>query len=212
LSANHRLKVLSQTDDLTGLANMRAYNQKYSEIYRRCRDGELCFGVIMLDIDHFKDVNDSSNHLMGSFVLSEIGYLIRSSEIFSDKDVPARFGGDEFVMACLDSSPQVVMDKAERVRAMIEEHVFVRDAHRKQVTASLGVSWVEKGFHGPAEDVIKAADLMLYRSKENGRNQVSGMHLKYPVDLDAIGRTHLVSGDLTDNDSYKILVARKIGA
>ena len=210
-SANHRLRVLSQTDDLTGLANMRAYNQKYSEVVKRCRDGEVSFGVIMLDIDHFKNVNDSSDHLMGSFVLSEIGYLIRSEEIFSDHDVPARFGGDEFVMLCLDESPQDVMGKADRLRRAIEKHVFVRDNHSKQVTASLGVAWVGKGFHGPAEDVIKAADLMLYRSKESGRNRLSGMHLKYPVDLDKIGRAHLVSGDLRDNDSIQLLISPKVG-
>lgn len=171
-TANHRLRILSLTDELTGLANMRGFGPKYNEMMRRCRAGELSFGVLMLDLDHFKSVNDTTNHLFGSFVISEIGRLFRkNSHWFSPLDLAARYGGDEFIVM-LVGSPRDVEAKAERIREMIAAHAFEREGARVRVTASIGVAWVPPRYQDAAEEVIKIADMMLYHSKASGRNRV----------------------------------------
>ena len=191
-SANHRLRILSFTDELTGLANMRSFNQKFSEMLRHVRRDRQSLGVIMLDLDHFKQVNDTTNHLVGSHVIAESGRLMRTSGLFTARDVAARYGGDEFIIAAEADDASALKRQAEKLRQKIEAARFCRDGATIQITASIGAAWVAKGFHGRAEDIIKAADLMLYRSKDLGRNRVSCMHLKYPVNLEHVGRTHLV--------------------
>jgi diguanylate cyclase (GGDEF)-like protein len=176
-SANHRLRVLSLTDELTGLANMRNFGQKYGELMRRCRSGEVGFGILMLDLDHFKAVNDTTNHLIGSFVISEVGRLLRkTSGIFAEGDVAARYGGDEFIAAVVGSADEVVA-KAERIRLLIAHHTFERDGIQVRITASIGVAWVPPLYRDAAEEAVKAADLMLYRSKAGGRDRVSAIRL-----------------------------------
>jgi len=199
-SANHRLKLLSMTDDLTGLPNMRSFNQRFMTAIRRCRDGKNGLAVVMLDLDHFKSVNDTSNHLVGSYVLATAGKIMRSCGVLADVDVLARYGGDEFVMYIPTKDPQEVMKKGEGIRKVIEATTFSHDGVSRQLTCSIGVAWTAPGFDGRAEDLIKAADLMLYRSKENGRNRVSGMILRYPIDFDHISRAHLIDGDTGSDD------------
>ncbi len=182
-SANHKLTVLSNTDELTGLANMRSFNQKYGDMVRKCREGAEGLGVVMMDLDHFKSVNDSTNHLVGSYVLGEIGALIRKNDPMPGGAV-ARYGGDEFVFAWHCVSLDELIEKSEIVRKMVEHHVFEREGVSLRLSASLGAAFIAKGFEGRSEDLIKAADLMLYKSKNSGRNQVNGMILKYPVELD----------------------------
>ena len=182
--ANHKLEVLSLTDDLTGLANMRSFNQRYVDLLQECRKGSVGVGVLMLDIDHFKSVNDSTNHLVGSHVLREVGRLLPVSAQFGRHDILARFGGDEFIVACEAHDFRYLRDLGEALRQAVAAAVFNCEGHIVRVHASIGVAWVERGFRGRAEDIIKAADLMLYRSKNSGRNIVSGMVLKYPVQLD----------------------------
>jgi diguanylate cyclase (GGDEF)-like protein len=182
-SANHKLRQLSLTDELTGLANMRCFNQKYADLVRKCRQGKSALGVIMLDLDKFKSVNDTTNHLVGSYVIAETGRLIRTSELFKEHDVAARYGGDEYVIACEVATPNDLLKIGEAIRQRIGSHTFEKDGFKLQITSSVGTAWVDKKFNGRAEDVIKAADLMLYRSKELGRNRVCTMALSYPVDL-----------------------------
>ncbi len=182
-SANHKLRHLSLTDELTGLANMRCFNQKYADLVRKCRQGKASLGVIMLDLDKFKSVNDTTNHLVGSYVIAETGRLIRTSGLFKDHEVAARYGGDEYVIACEAATANELLGIGEAIRRIIGNHTFEKDGFKLQITASLGTAWVDKKFDGRAEDVIKAADLMLFRSKELGRNRVCTMALSYPIDL-----------------------------
>jgi diguanylate cyclase (GGDEF)-like protein len=195
-SANHKLRQLSLTDELTGLANMRCFNQKYAELIRMCRQGRHAMGVIMLDLDKFKSVNDTTNHLVGSHVISEAGRLIRVSGLFKDHEVAARYGGDEYIIACEAASPNELLGIGEAIRRMIANHTFEKDGFRLQITSSVGTAWVDRKFTGRAEDIIKAADLMLYRSKELGRNRVCTMALSYPVDLG----NHLFNRDLIEEE------------
>ncbi len=182
-TANHRLSVLSLTDELTGLANMRHFNQGFADAVRRCRKERVSLGVIMIDLDHFKSVNDTTNHLIGSHMLSQVGALIKASPVLGRGAVAARYGGDEFVIVCEVESESDIKARAEALRQAIANQTFERDGCQLRITASLGCAFVPKGFRGKAEDIVKVADLMLYKSKNDGRNRVSGRSLKYPMDL-----------------------------
>jgi diguanylate cyclase (GGDEF)-like protein len=201
--ANHKLKVLSLTDELTGLHNMRSFNIEYNKILHDCHENRTGFGIVMVDLDRFKQINDQTNHLVGSFVIGEVGRLMRHSGILSEKSIAARYGGDEFVLCIPAQSAADVWQAAEKLNDLIFRTVFRRDDHIVNVTSSMGLSWVEPGFDGKSDDPIKAADVMLYRSKKNGRNQINGMILRYPVDFDHVSRSHLIDRD-TCGDNHRI--------
>lgn len=202
-SVNHRLQMLSLTDELTGLANMRCFNQKLSAAMKLVRSGQSGIGLIMMDLDHFKEVNDTANHLVGSFVIAEVGRVIRELGVLTPMDLGARYGGDEYVMFCMTFGEVELQKRAETIRKAIEDHVFLRDGHTIRITASLGTAWVSPGYSGKAEEPIKAADTMLYKSKLAGRNRVSGTVLGNSIDLDHVRRPHLVDGDASSNN-YRI--------
>lgn len=208
-SANHKLRVLSLTDELTGLGNMRSFNQRFSETIRRCRQNQTGIGVLMLDLDHFKTVNDTTTHLIGSYVIAEVGRIIRMSELFKESDTAARYGGDEFIVATELNDVDELKRRCEALRALIGMEEFTRDGCTVRITASIGFAWAAPGFDGRAEDMIKAADLMLYRSKDLGRDRVSGMLLKYPVDLANVSRRHLISDDEEQvDDAPRVVMPR----
>jgi diguanylate cyclase (GGDEF)-like protein len=165
------------TDDLTGLANMRSFTEHFSEALRRCRKSKVALGVIMLDIDHFKNVNDTTNHLMGSYVLGAVGQILRTRGALASTDFPARYGGDEFIILSEVESQIELEEKADQLRLLIAQEIFERDGDKVMVTASFGAAFVPPGYAGRGDDLIKAADLMLYYSKNHGRNRVSGVTL-----------------------------------
>ena len=176
-AANHRLEILSLTDDLTGLHNMRSFNNYYEDHIRRVSEGESGLVVVMMDLDHFKKINDSANHLVGSYIIAEVGKLIKYCGLFPPETCSARYGGDEYVICSLTSDFEAMMGATEKLRQMIAEAEFQKDSHVIKVTASIGVSWIGPYYAGPVEDPIKMADIMLYQSKHNGRNRVEGHEL-----------------------------------
>ena len=203
-SANHKLRLLSLTDELTGLGNMRQFNIVFAKLLRSCRQGKSGVGVLMLDLDHFKSVNDTTNHLIGSFVISATGKLLQGLGLFNSNDIQARYGGDEFIIACAVPNLAALEATAEKLRHAISSTTFERDGHSIRITSSIGVAYVERGFRGRAEDLIKAADNMLYKSKNAGRNRVTGMTLKYQLDLVSEPRLSLtrpVPASLIDTES-----------
>lgn len=194
-SVNHKLEILSLTDELTGLHNMRSFNGHLRQLVNRCENKESGLALIMLDLDKFKNINDTSNHLVGSFVIGEVGKLIRCSNIFkSEVTCAARYGGDEFIICFLVEDKDKAYECAELLRLLIESATFCRDSFAVTITSSLGVCFIPSGFQcEKPEHVIKAADVMLYKSKSQGRNQTSGMVLRYPIDFNHIGGTHLIN-------------------
>ncbi len=199
-SANHHLKVLSLTDELTGLSNMRAFNLEYQKLIKACRRGETGLGTIMVDLDHFKRINDTANHLVGSFVIGEVGRLIAHSGVISKGSIAARYGGDEFIICVPTNSVAELWGMAETMRDLILRSVFKKEQFTTKLTGSFGVAWVDPGFEGKSDDLIKAADVMLYRSKRAGRNMTSGMILRYPVDFEHVGRPHLIDETCRDGN------------
>ena len=161
-------------DQLTGLLNKESFDVALDSELRRCARHELPMCVLMMDLDRFKSVNDTHGHLMGSFVIREVGRLIK--ENFRTTDVAARYGGEEFVAYLVESPASEGRAVAQRIRAAIESHLFTRSMENGTVltipvTISIGVA--EFPTHGvTGNQLIAAADQALYRAKEEGRNRV----------------------------------------
>jgi len=199
-STNHKLHQLSYTDELTGLSNMRAFNGTYSGAIKECHKNKYPIGVIMMDLDYFKNVNDTTNHLMGSHVISEVGKIISGSGILGSDDCAARFGGDEYIILTKDKALEIVRRKAEEIRKIIEEAIFIKDQKSVRITTSCGVAWVPSGYEGKAEDPIKAADMMLYKSKGAGRNCVRSIILRDSTDFSDVLVPHFLDWENEDED------------
>lgn len=202
-SMNHKLKTLSLTDELTGLKNMRAFHIEFQKMIKNCRKGSSGLGIIMLDLDHFKSINDTANHLVGSFVIGEVGRLIAHSGVLGKDAIAARYGGDEYIVCAPCEGIGWLWDIAERIQDLIMRSVFKKEQFTVKLTGSFGLAWVDPGFEGKPDDIIKGADVMLYRSKKQGRNMVSAMLLRYPVDFNHIGRPHLIDRDAC-RDHHKV--------
>jgi diguanylate cyclase (GGDEF)-like protein len=170
----HRLLV---HDELTGLLTGKSF---FSELRREAARAEVesrPFCVLMMDIDHFKKVNDTYGHLVGNQTLEEIGAVIM--RCLRAGDVAARFGGEEFAAFLLDAQYAQGLVAAERVRAGIEEHLFPITRHSSaelvpqthRITISLGVASFPQDARDPIE-LVELADTALYRAKRSGRNRV----------------------------------------
>lgn len=175
LEKNVLLQQMAMTDDLTGL-----YNKGYiltrlgSEISHAARYREH-ISFIMLDIDHFKKVNDTYGHLAGDILLKEIAKQLTVS--VREADITARYGGEEFLIVCPNTDLMGTIILAERIRRGIERTTFRLEKHKLRITVSMGISsTVPAASEGSPESEVKTligeADIALYRAKANGRNRV----------------------------------------
>lgn len=162
---NQALEVMTRTDRLTGLANRRRLEESLqTEVLRARRYGKL-FSVIMLDIDHFKAINDRFGHQVGDNVLIAIaGLLTRTAR---ETDVVGRWGGEEFLLVCPETELQVVAALAERLRVEFTGTDFPLVG---PVTSSFGVAMFRQG--DSVTSLVQRADEVLYRAKGKGRNRV----------------------------------------
>lgn len=149
-------------DPLTGLNNRRVLAPQLAVWEHTKTD----FCALMLDIDHFKKINDELGHAAGDSVLQELGHLVLDSS--RGKDVSIRMGGEEFLILIDSCSLEVGERVAERLRCRVMEHEF-KDVGR--ITISIGVATWPGGYASP-EECVRRADEMLYRAKASGRNQV----------------------------------------
>lgn len=170
--ANQRLLELVDIDDLTGLFNMRSIYQKLEfEIERGKRFGRSVT-VVMIDMDNFKSVNDGHDHLFGSFVLSEVGKIIKTST--RNIDIPARYGGDEFLIVLSETPLAGVELFCERLRKKVEQTLFTHEADSIKLTLSLGFASTEVGEVITPRELVRRADAALYEAKRGGRNRTMG--------------------------------------
>ena len=157
----------ASTDPLTGLPNRR-YFEEYVELLGRGRRAEDAIGILMVDIDRFKALNDRHGHTIGDVVLRAIGRTIATT--VRDLDVPARFGGEEFVVLLRNPSPEVALEVGERIRGAVER-IDLRDIGVGSVTVSVGAS-VSRAEGEAVATLVERADHALYRAKRYGRNRV----------------------------------------
>jgi diguanylate cyclase (GGDEF)-like protein len=157
----------ASTDALTGLPNRR-YFDEFCGLLARRRRAEDAVGVLMVDIDHFKRLNDSHGHDTGDVVLRAVGGAIMSA--VREDDVPARYGGEEFVVLLRNPSRDIAIEVGERVRTAVRD-LDLRDLGVSRATVSVGVA-VAQLPDEPIADIIKAADRALYRAKRGGRDKV----------------------------------------
>jgi len=170
LSAKKKITLLSQTDDLTGLLNMRAFNLILSKEIARASRYLQPFTIVMIDIDGLKFVNDNFGHPAGSRLVKIIGNSIR--DCVRTSDVLARYGGDEFVLLMTHTSTEHARMVAERIRTAIQNTSFDMNGNRVTSTVSVGIASYPDSVNA-ANEVLEKADVALYRSKQGGRNRVS---------------------------------------
>ncbi len=161
---------MATQDALTGLYNRRELNKRMEEEIRRAERYDQYFSVWMLDIDHFKLINDTYGHQDGDTVLKVLARNLK--QMLRDTDIVARFGGEEFTAILSHTDLELAMQMAERVRTEMAEMVVGLDSDNSySVTVSIGVAAYPK--HGTTvEDLIRAADQGLYAAKHEGRNRV----------------------------------------
>jgi diguanylate cyclase (GGDEF)-like protein len=163
---NERLAELAAVDELTGTKNRRRFREDLDLLFSQAERLGSPLSLIMLDLDHFKQYNDTFGHLAGDEVLHGVGSAIRTA--VRGHDIVARYGGEEFVVLLPTTDAPEAVEVAERLRSAIASQCWTR----RKVTASLGVGTI--GPHTPcASALVDQADRALYYSKQAGRNQVT---------------------------------------
>lgn len=170
VAERNALRALSTTDGLTEVANHRAFQERLREEFRRAQRYDDPIALILMDVDHFKTVNDTHGHLVGDEVLKQVARALRSA--VRETDFIARYGGEEFGVLLPKTHLAGALTVAERMSQSLRS-VRAGPEGAVRVTASFGVS----GFPGrgitTAETLLKSADDALYRSKREGRNKIS---------------------------------------
>ncbi len=164
LEDNSELTRMALTDSLTGLSNRTHMNQILHKEYSRFERHNQRFGIIMLDIDHFKQINDTHGHDAGDRVLKKLAALFGGA--IRTSDFIARWGGEEFLICCTTIEEEDLLPIAETIRQLVANTDF--EANQK-ITASLGCAAIVRGEN--ISELIKRADIALYEAKNNGRNQ-----------------------------------------
>src|SRR5438477_916444 len=169
--AVEKIQELTITDDCTGLYNARhLYKTLESEVYRSARFGHE-FSVIFIDLDHFKHVNDTHGHLVGSKLLAEIGYMIKAHLRLID--YAFRYGGDEFVILLPQTSKDAALVVAKRLLEVMREMEFLKtEALNLNVRASMGLATYPDDAKS-AHEIIRQADEMMYMVKNSSRDNIA---------------------------------------
>jgi diguanylate cyclase (GGDEF)-like protein len=167
---NELLLELSNTDHLTGLFNRRYLMETLEKEFQRNlrKGGNL--SLILLDIDHFKKVNDTYGHLQGDVVLNKVALQLQKE--LRSYDIAARYGGEEFVALLPDAMPKEALFVAERIRQAIQGSKFSGALASLAITVSMGIATLPAPDGTTVDNFIKMADDALYQAKANGRNRV----------------------------------------
>lgn len=169
---NARLEQLATTDSLTRLLNRRALTERLTTEMERALRYDTSVALLLLDLDHFKRVNDSHGHLVGDAVLRDAANLLTAAA--RSTDMVGRYGGEEFLVVLPETDDDGAANFAERLRERVEAHAFRPwdDDRELRMTASIGVATFPAARIESVEDLFARADAALYRAKADGRNRV----------------------------------------
>jgi diguanylate cyclase (GGDEF)-like protein len=170
--ARQQIETMAITDELTGIFNRRHLLVRFNQEFERAQRLKKDLGCLMIDIDHFKDINDSYGHLVGDRILKETACLIMSS--IRTYDITGRYGGEEFLVVLPDTNVEHALNLAERIRRTIAETLHTRAGItiKDPVTVSIGMASASAE-DSSANDLLLRADNSLYKAKGEGRNRVS---------------------------------------
>ena len=163
-------------DELTGCYNRRYINENLPQELKEITHPDKALGVLMLDIDYFKNINDTYGHLVGDSVLKQSIHKIQT-KLEENKGWIARFGGEEFIILLKDLPAEKIVEKAEKIRQYWEQEMILFEGKELQTTVSIGTCIIKsKGFS--AEEVLRIADKQLYLAKTKGKNRVEKTAIK----------------------------------
>ncbi|WP_206484369.1 diguanylate cyclase [Thalassotalea sp. G2M2-11] len=168
--ANKELSVLSQTDGLTMVFNRSHWEHCLAAEYKRWTRSQHVSSLVMIDIDHFKKINDSYGHVVGDEVIRHLANIIKQH--VRETDISGRYGGEEFAILLADTDAENSKFFAERLRKTVEDSVVKYNDIDVKYTISLGLAEIDATMKNH-EAWIECADNALYQSKNNGRNQVA---------------------------------------
>ncbi|WP_425099783.1 GGDEF domain-containing protein [Tropicibacter sp. S64] len=163
------IRLLSQTDMLTGASNRRAFMERAADLHWAYQSSGEPFTLLMIDLDHFKAVNDTYGHAAGDVVLTEFSALFRAA--IRKRDLLARLGGEEFGVLLDDCTARAAQVVAERIRQEAEAREIAFGGQRLRVTLSMGLAEVLPE-DGGLDTLMSRADAALYEAKKTGRNRV----------------------------------------
>ena len=175
MQAREELRERASKDVLTMLPNRSAISQTLENELARCHRDHRTVGIILLDIDHFKKVNDTHGHFAGDAVLRETAVRLRSN--MRPYDQVGRYGGEEFLVVLPNCDLEQAANQAERMRHRLHETSMLVDGRELQVSASFGVT-ISDGSERSPDVFVRVADEALYRAKANGRNRVWSLTLE----------------------------------
>jgi diguanylate cyclase (GGDEF)-like protein len=170
-AANIQLEALSLEDDLTGIANRRSFERALADEWNRARRHEQPLALVLLDLDHFKDLNDRRGHPAGDDCLRRVGAFLAES-IKRSGEIVARYGGEEFAILLPGVEADIAIRVAENLREGIERLAIPYGPGAKRMTASCGVAALTPRPDLAAESLVAGADRALYAAKHSGRNCV----------------------------------------
>ncbi len=160
----------SITDFKTGTYNDRYFHRRMREEFHRARRHRLALSCVMLDFDNFKEINDNFDHAFGDFVLLAFAKKVRS--VIREIDIPARFGGDEFVLLLPNTGLEEAVRIAERIRKIVSSYAFEHENHATHVTLSVGIATYDGVDDITPEEFLRRADCALLEAKRRGRDRV----------------------------------------
>jgi len=168
----------AQVDGLTGLYNRAHFDQRWPEAIATAKRHGRPLSIAMLDVDHFKSINDTYGHPAGDAVLQEVAEIVQHSSRASD--IACRYGGEEFVIIMPDTTAEDARVLCDRIRTTLEQTNWVKHPERT-VTCSLGIAGCDGGSGPDADEWLTKADQALYRAKTSGRNRVETTKLDGPA-------------------------------
>jgi diguanylate cyclase (GGDEF)-like protein len=180
-AGENRLRYLALHDALCGLPNRNAFSERLETVIAGVRAGGKSAAVFYIDLDHFKDVNDTLGHPMGDELIRAV--TMRLSRMMQGEDMVARLGGDEFAVVAVGSSDHPTLDRiASRMIATLCAPYSI-GGHTIVIGASIGIAAIERGANSGAADIMRYADMALYRAKNEGRNRACIFDAAMDADL-----------------------------